>query len=127
MLQCYSTVNYVESVWSRTCQHQALCDKYCIEASHGLGHALRVLEHVDKAKYLATVQNFKGLHARTIRLKQRFHADFVLISVDNSTKTNCMLKEPLPHFGNDAGSRSSLNCKQPEQMPGTMRSNLYFH
>ena len=50
--------------------HQALCDEHCIEASHGLGHALRVLEHVNKAKHLARVQNFKGFHARPIRLKQ---------------------------------------------------------
>ena len=37
----------------RRCCHlavfQALCEEYKIQASHGLEHALRVLEHADKA------------------------------------------------------------------------------
>lgn len=50
---------------------KALCDEHCIEASHGLGHALRVLEHVNKALSLA--DDIREERKQAVRLAALLH------------------------------------------------------
>ena len=47
--------------------NQALCEEHRIEASHGLEHALRVLEHVDKARDLVE----SSLYSHSVFIKFR--------------------------------------------------------